>query len=312
MKPESIRALKAEISAEVVAQHGDSPDVVSFFAATEPPLPCGLGISLRDDGEHVLAVRTESPAIAAEMINRTNGEADVKIMRVSARISAGELQGAVRPLEPGAQVQIRGVNFVGTLGAFVRDAAGVLYALSNSHVLADIGATPIGTGIGQPLGGSPIGVLSRHVPLSRTAPNLVDAAIARLDKTTALVDGWNAAIAGRIKGPRLIGTDDLGRTVTKVGRTTGVRIGKVTAVEVDGLGVNYGSSGIISFNDQIEVSGGAATDFSAGGDSGSLIIDSDGWALALLFAGGFDGVEDRTYGNRIGNVLASLGVVLAI
>lgn len=314
MKPDSVRSLKAELSAEVIAQHGDSPEVLSFFASTEAPMPdrCGLGISVRPDGEHVLAVRTESPAVAVEMTARAHGEVDVKIMRVDARVTAGELQGSVRPLEPGAQVQIRGTNFVGTLGAFVRDAQGILYALSNAHVLSDVNRTPIGTPIGQPFGGSPIGVLALDNRLSRVSPNLADCAAARLDHTTALVDGWNAALGGRIQGRRQVRTEDLGRTVTKVGRTTGVRQGAITAIEVDGLSVNYGDAGVLTFNDQVEVSGGAATDFSAGGDSGSLIVDMDGYAIALLFAGGVADGIDHTFGNDIGNVLAALGVELAL
>lgn len=311
MKPDSVRSLKAALSASIVADHGDGADAVSFFAATEPPMPCGLGISLGANGEHLLAIRTEDKALAGRLAVLANGEADVRIMRVEARVSAGELQGSRRPLEPGAQVQIRGTSFVGTLGALVRDADGVLYALSNSHVLADVGATPIGTVIGQPWGAQPIGVLARHIPLSRVSPNLVDCAIARLDHTEALI-GWNAALGGQLTGHRAIRTDDLGRTVTKVGRTTGVTRGAITAIEVDGLPVNYGTSGVMTFNDQIEVSGGPTSDFSAGGDSGSLIVDDDGMAIALLFAGGVSNGIDHTFGNYAVNVFNALGVGLAI
>lgn len=312
MKPDSVRELKAELSAQIVSDHGDGPDAQSFFAATEPPMPCGLGIALGANGEHLLAIRTDDRALAGRLAVMANGEADVRIMRVDARVSADELQGSRRPLEPGAQVQIRGTSFVGTLGAFVRDNQGILYALSNSHVLADVGATPIGTVIGQPWGWNAIGVLARHVPMSRVSPNLVDAALARLDNTTAMLDGWNAALAGRIQGRRATGPKDLGVRVTKVGRTTGARVGAITAVEVDGLRVNYGSAGTLTFNNQIEVSGGDETDFSAGGDSGSLIVDFDGYAVGLLFAGGVSNSQDFTFANPIGDVLAALGVELVL
>ncbi len=315
MKLDSVRAFKALVSDEAAQEAHATAQGANLFASSDDlpsPMPEGLalGVAKRSDGEHVVAIRTSDPILAAVMADRAHGEADVRILTVRAR--ASRLQGRVRPLEPGAQVNISGANFVGTLGAIVRDAAGNLYALSNSHVLADVGRTPVGTAIGQPFGDDAdlIGVLTRSVPLSKATANLVDCAIARLNGTTVL-PRFNAGLLGDIQGVRPAGPEDLGVEVVKIGRTTDVRRGKVTAVEIDGLGVDYGDAGVLRFNDQIEVSGGAATDFSAGGDSGSLIVRADGFAIALLFAGGFDGTEDRTFGNRIENVLAALGVELA-
>jgi hypothetical protein len=63
----------------------------------------------------------------------------------------------------------------------------------------------------------------------------------------------------------------------------------------------------------VEISGGAASDFSAAGDSGSGIVERvTGDALGLLYAGGRDSSgEDRTYANRLTTVLSLLGVTLA-
>lgn len=315
MKPDSVRALKAELSAEVIAQAGDSIAARSFFEASPPPTPedVALGIAKRADGEHVLAIRTEHPAIAERIAARARGEVDVRILRVDLRADP-YFSARRRPLEPGAQVGMAGRNFVGTLGAIVKDAAGVRYMLSNSHVLADQGKASPGHRIGQPYGldaGDYVGLLARFVPYSLTVPNLVDAAIARLDRTEVL-PAWNAAIGGELRGVRTIEPGDLGREVRKVGRTTGAQVGKVTAVEVDGLPVAM-DAGTPRFDDQVEVTGGPATDFSAPGDSGSLIVDADGYGVALLFAGGRDraGV-DFTYGNRLENALRLLAVELAL
>jgi hypothetical protein len=99
----------------------------------------------------------------------------------------------------------------------------------------------------------------------------------------------------------------------KVGRTTGVRHGKVTAFELDGVEVEY-DIGVISFDNQIEIEGAGNRAFSDAGDSGSLIVDDQMLAGALLFAGGDHGGSNGkglTYANPIGAVLQALKVELA-
>ncbi len=79
---------------------------------------------------------------------------------------------------------------------------------------------------------------------------------------------------------------------------------------IDGLPVGY-DRGVLRFSDQVEITG-PGEDFSAPGDSGSLIVTGEGQAVALLFAGGRDSTgADRTYGNYITNCLQALGVTLA-
>ena len=53
--------------------------------------------------------------------------------------------------------------------------------------------------------------------------------------------------------------------VHKVGRTTGVRHGRVTAIELDGITVEY-DIGVISFDNQIEIEGAGTKSFSDSGD----------------------------------------------
>ena len=76
--------------------------------------------------------------------------------------------------------------------------------------------------------------------------------------------------------------------VRKIGRTTGVTRGRISAFEVDGLPVGYGT-GVFTFDDQVEVEGVLGL-FSAGGDSGSLITtEGDPLGVGLLFAGSTTG-----------------------
>jgi hypothetical protein len=105
----------------------------------------------------------------------------------------------------------------------------------------------------------------------------------------------------------------VGDVVHKVGRTTGVRHGRVTAFELDGVAVEY-DLGVISFDDQIEIEGAGHRALSDAGDSGSLIVDDQLRAAALLFAGGDHGGSNGpglTYANPIGAVLQALKVKLA-
>src|SRR5262249_45004244 len=138
-------------------------------------------------------------------------------------------------------------NFImaGTLGCFLRKgSAGALYILSNNHVLADENRYPKNGPIVQPgtLDGgvpprdivAPPGGFVRLVP---GQPNLVDCAIAKLvpgiEADTRTLKGLGS-VAGVIARDLAIGDP-----VHKVGRTTGLRHGRVTAIELDGVGVEY-------------------------------------------------------------------------
>lgn len=328
MRLDSVRSLKAEISAEVVAS-AETPEMATLFASSPPPMPAGvaLGVAAGDHpGDFKLAIRTEMPELAAKYAERAGGEVDVKIVRVSAippvwtppdadsfaddpLHSPGWLQKRQRPLQAGLQINIAGANFVGTLGGVVKDRDGVLYALTNSHVAADMGRTPLGTLIGQPFGspGNYIGSLAKFIPFSLSTPNKVDCALVRL-AATEVAGTTNGAIGGNVRGARHTSADDLHIEAFKIGRTTGRRGGRLVATDIDGLSVNMGDLGIVRFDDQLEFSGGDVTDFSAAGDSGSWILDGAGLFISLLFAGGTSNGVDVTFGNRADNVLDALGV----
>jgi hypothetical protein len=154
-----------------------------------------------------------------------------------------------------------------------------------------------------------IGSLSAFVRLDADPGNLVDAAVAALDAGVEAdpTDYPGGALLGTVAAPDDVDPDEL---VEKLGRTSGHTRGRITAVEVDGVGVQY-DDGVHTFDDQVEIEGLTGA-FSAGGDSGSVIWRSrDRAPLGLLFAGSTEGGTAGggvTFANPLATVLRELGV----
>ena len=205
----------------------------------------------------------------------------------------------------------------GTLGALVTDGTNV-FILSNNHVLANSNKAAIGDSALQPGPydggtdpGDSIGTLHQFVPLNfNSGANSVDAAIA-LTNESVTTNGTLSSLPGSYGTPT---TTPIGAKVNmpvqKCGRTTGCTQGTVTEIYLD-VSVCYATAGPFRcktaalFENQIAISDGS---FSAGGDSGSLIVDTDGAPdpVGLLFAGS----STRTIANHIGDVLGSLNVTM--
>jgi hypothetical protein len=200
----------------------------------------------------------------------------------------------------------------GTLGGFVRTAGG-LAVLSNNHVLAASDAASLGDPALQPGpydGGTDddrIGALSDFVRFRDDVPNAVDAAVAVLDEGVDVSPGDvpGGPLAATVPDALEVDPDE---AVEKVGRTTGHTTGRISAVEVDGVAVQYDRA-VHRFDDQLEIEGDAGP-FSAGGDSGSVIWrSSDRAPVALLFAGSTQGGrtgEGVTFANPLSAVLRAL------
>ncbi|WP_423462882.1 hypothetical protein ACO229_22710 [Promicromonospora sp. MS192] len=222
-----------------------------------------------------------------------------------------------RPIRPGVSIGHVAVT-AGTLGAFVTRTTpgsdGALYALSNYHVLAGSPEARPGDVVLQPgpadgglAPGDRIGELTQVVDLDALEPAATDAAIARLDRVP--VD-FEYPVGRVVKTARALG----GEIVGKVGRTTAITRGRVTAIELDDVIVGYEDLGALSFDDQIEIESLDDGPFSRGGDSGALVYREDGVALGLLFAGSESGGRSGkglTYANPIDQVLEILGIELA-
>jgi hypothetical protein len=146
--------------------------------------------------------------------------------------------------------------------------------------------------------------LTKLVPLTTACKNLVDAAAATLQENTS-ADFSILTELGTLKGVRPEPLESQ-ESVLKIGRTTGLTRGRVSAFEVDDIWVRY-DTGLLGFDRQIEIAPLGDGPFSLGGDSGSLIVDESFHAVGLLFAGND---VDTSYANPIQTVLEALGARL--
>ena len=198
----------------------------------------------------------------------------------------------------------------GTLGSLVQDSSGTQYILSNNHVLGLAGSAQVGDDISQP------GLIDNNCRVSTVvadftvAPSLstgVDCAIAKLipgqmDSTGFIED--IGTISSVVKAP------SVGLSVAKSGRTTGFTTGSISSISTT-VSVRYpkscggGGGTLFTFANQVVIT---SSTFSAGGDSGSLIVSNNAChqPVALLFAGS----SSSTIGNPVGPVLAGLSTSL--
>jgi len=245
--------------------------------------------------------------------------------------------GRFRPAPGGVSIGHIDIT-AGTLGCVVK-RNGEKMILSNNHVLANSNAASIGDIILQPGpydGGSfpndQIATLEDFIPInfggdepskcpigksvanffnflanlygsttrlravrSQVAENKVDAAIARpLDPNDVLEEILNI---GSIAG---LGSVNLGDALQKMGRTTGFTQGTVDQIDVS-VNVGYGSNQVALFTEQI-----MAGAMSAGGDSGSAVLDDNKKLVGLLFAGS----DTTTVINPIDFVFSALNLTL--
>jgi hypothetical protein len=199
----------------------------------------------------------------------------------------------------------------GTIGVRVK-AGNNVYALSNNHVYADENKAAIGDNVLQPGAydggvdpGDAIGALAdfEKIDFNVDGVNYIDAAIAlsttgNLGKATP-ADGYGTPKSSPLEA-------QVGQKVMKYGRTTKQTTGRVYAVNAV-VKIGY-DTGTAVFYNQIIITPGT---FSAGGDSGSLIVSGDKGAnnlkpIGLLFAGS----TQITIANPIGPVLARFGVTI--
>jgi hypothetical protein len=313
--------LARELKAHLTARLGRSADPVSARGAGGPQWTRpALGLAPVGPGKAHLAIRLaakeDADLLLAGLDDAVLDEVDVRVVGAVRALSSptpDQLRRRTRPLFPGLSLAHPAAT-AGTLGGFVR-VGGRLAVLSNSHVLAAGGAAAVGDAVLQPGPadrGDPaadriatLAAFERFTADGRA--NLVDAAVAVVDAEVPLEPG-------RFPGGPL-GADPLAveevepdEQVEKVGRTTGHTVGRVSAVEVDGVAVQY-DQGVYTFDDQVEVDG-VAGGFSAGGDSGSVIWRSaDRAPLGLLFAGSDTGGREGggvTYANPLATVLSVL------
>lgn len=331
MNLSSCRELKNELLRRAYALPGETRHLRSY------PLPRASRVATKKKGVEA----TETTSIAALGV----APAGKKDFKLAVRIFKGQehqeshlLEGLARHAKemdvargvryrPRAGITVRAGGScghykitAGTLGGFVEDTSGY-YMMSNNHVFANsnqcFGADPILQPGPMDISGSfhTIGLLDRWFPLSKSGSTGIDVALATFTDEVSNFEPWRYAGVGTIKKQPVANRFTVTRVI-KLGRTTGIRRGTVSAFELDGVQIDYGTPSdpaIVSYDDQIEVIGDPPSKaFSDGGDSGSFIIDRDTMQVyALLYGGGPDSAGiDRTLAHFMPGVLAAMRVTL--
>ena len=333
---DSARALKQEIkekfiepfiSSQLGLLHAIDATALALSAGVPPKRRqaqrlMSIGIAPAGRRGVVLAVRVQRRALldgpeVRKIRALARREVDLRYVGRIQKRAAPWYRRRQRPLLIGCSVGHFRIT-AGTLGCFVHlrgnDAPLIL---SNNHVLANENRGKIGDVILQPGdydGGAKdhdvVGHLAAFERLRAGRPNDIDAATASLAPKISIGPS-NVRSLGKLTGvaPPL---GDVGIRVAKVGRTTGLTRGHVTAFELDDVVISF-DNGNLRFDDQIEIEGVGSRPFSDGGDSGSLIVNQAGEGVGLLFAGSDQGGSNGTgltYANPLSTVLDRLGVDL--
>jgi hypothetical protein len=198
----------------------------------------------------------------------------------------------------------------GTLGALISDGTS-RYILSNNHVLGISGGANVGDDVSQP------GLIDNNCQIptivgdfagaAPLGPSNVDAAVATLRAGQMDATGFIEDIG--VPSSTIV-NPTVGLGVAKSGRTTGFTTGSISSINTS-VSVQYqqgcgkGKKFTVTFTNQIVIN---SSTFSAGGDSGSLIVTNNAAhnPVGLLFAGS----SNSTIANPIGQVLTRLGTAM--
>jgi hypothetical protein len=249
----------------------------------------------------ILASRFAVPALAVLLMIAgptlfADGGANHRVRNLNFGVSGGNVKDASRAF-----------CCSGTLGSLVT-AGGTQYILSNNHVLGLAGRAQAGDDISQQGlidNGCQVATVVADFTVAPPLSSGVDAAIAQLRtgmmNSTGLIED-----IGLISSTPKVPT--VGLAVEKSGRTTGNTTGTISSINTT-VSVRYpkscggGGGTLFTFTNQVVIN---SSTFSAGGDSGSLIVSNNSATctqpVALLFAGS----STSTIGNPIGQVLTQL------
>jgi hypothetical protein len=272
----------------------------------------GTGVGVGADGLPVIKVFTKRAGVRG--IPEWLESIPVHVEVTGMVVALGDTTARYRPAPIGVSTGHPAIT-AGTIGARVKDSNDPpnVYALSNNHVYANGNDALIGDPELQPGaydgGKDPadrIGTLFdfQIIDYSFSGVNYIDAALA-LSSTEAL---GNATLLDGYGTPGSVPVEaSVNMPVQKYGRTTSLTHGTVSAINVF-VEVCYEQwlwfcIKSAYFYDQIQIS---PAGFSAGGDSGSLIVtdDANKNPVGLLFAGS----DTTTFANRIQRVLDRFSV----
>lgn len=198
----------------------------------------------------------------------------------------------------GSSISLGNFASAGTLGCLVRDAAGVMFGLSNNHVsggcsFAGVGMPVVAPGICDVHPGSidvlTLGRHARSLPMVLGWPDVVDISANRDAAmfTVRNADSLTSYQGGFYDTPAEAIPLAAGIQVEKVGRTTGHTAGTVVTeifgpVNIMYRAPQYEFSGFVFFEHLFSVAGTTSV-FADEGDSGSLVttVGADGVRRAV-------------------------------
>jgi len=287
----------------------------------------GTGISKMGDNEYRVGIYCQREEdLESDLVKRAVELADGEVnLQFVGLVTAGQnihAQAGSNILKVGGSIGHTAIT-AGTLGLFVRDnLTGETVILSNNHVLANNNNAVVGDNIVAPgpIDGGTVptdiaGYLLRFKAIDMTpgAINYVDGALSTISTGRSVCGNIVSGIPGLPNNKIIrsnIGVVGVTENVHKLGRTTGGTTGEVTDTNVH-IYVSFNTSAV-AFSDQIAISSRTGR-FSAGGDSGSAILNDSGEVVALLFAGSDVGGQFNTgvtFANPIQRVFTALDIGL--
>lgn len=336
-----------ELAAKVILE-----ELEKFPQAFNTSSPLGFGIRLTENKREFqiafhLADESQKDIIKPAIDKLGRSKIHIEITgEAEAQIGMPSNHRYIRPLEIGVSISRCGNSAsAGTLGCFVRRRSqpSKLMILSCNHVIAAIDQGCQGDFIIQPAsedGGSEtdhiIAQLDSFLPLrpdqdssvgalllpeNQDRDRNIDAAIARVinvnDVSELNIISNLYSLNGYYNFEEHLETLTADYPVLKRGRTTSLTRGLVDTVNVQSQ-IRYphnGRSIQCNFDNLIAIRGIGDEPFSLPGDSGSVIFDEEGYAVALLVGGTPRGGQNNrgfTYGIPIYEVLENLDLDLAL
>lgn len=226
--------------------------------------------------------------VIAEATSQARATAEANALATAQTVV--EKRGLVRPLRPGISVGGVAARTGGTLSAFVRDAAGNNYLLTIATILGQTDAPVLQPG---PVDGGQVaqdtiattanGLSSLADTAQLSAAELVG--MARLGDEPFEVTIPNL---GPLLGVHPVST---GQAVYFIGRTSGIKTGIVTALDVSQelpITLADGSSSEVLVTGGFTLSNESGDPVVAPGDEGALVVDQEGYAVGVVVASGAD------------------------
>jgi hypothetical protein len=337
MKKESVLELKTEILKSLwaqTAQYGgvQSQGLINPYVDKR----LAIGYSGTKGEDYQLEIRVQRPhgeayEQALKYKHKAKNEANIEVVpsiEIPSRGAALDQNGHEglatkrQPLHIGLSVG-HPEGGAGTLGAFVSDDNGDPAILSNNHVLALMGQAKLGDPIYQPgrpdrgslMAKNAIATLSNYVLIMRNDRNKADAAVATLKNDVAHeanripqdYPSAGATIRLADSPEDLLGLLKKDEPVRKIGRTTGLTEGRISAVSIDNLTVKTAVGNVV-FDNVIEIKWESnRKPFSKPGDSGSMVFTKEGlWGVGLHFAGAEKKPVGMSYCCSINTILEML------